>query len=350
MGANGQTLLHDLPTLVAFLRGRAGVHSNDLMTSSCSLIREDVEEGTPGSVHDAFCQGMVLYHVQHVQWLNGDGMVLLCVALGGFVVKVPPLPLDLQVRVCRAPGGLPMPLAALLASSDGPLLASECSLRGAIEARVSNRLPFTIRQEGLQAHVDTDSRMGTCVWSMLGVWFHLTDNQHIPVPVGTQDQMGCLRLPFKGAMQLDLERAAQLLGHRQMLAIRSQQHIPSVLFIPILPQLDGMPPIGFLEAGKATTWEVILFRSEKSLEAFGEAIGQHLYGGGWHMLALPLKSLFQVILGGKRAFVLILRFHRLQHAVIDAARFNQALHELGMLLLIHKKPILKRSHLLYHSA
>ncbi len=63
MGANGQTLLHDLPTLVAFLRGIAWVHSNDLMTSSCSLIREDVEEGTPGSIHDAFCQGMVLYHV-----------------------------------------------------------------------------------------------------------------------------------------------------------------------------------------------------------------------------------------------------------------------------------------------
>src|SRR6266851_4631398 len=276
---------------------------------------------------------MVLYHVQNVQVLNGDGMVLLCVALGGFVVKVPPLPLDLQVRLGRALGGLPTPLATLLASSDAPLLASERSLRGAIEARVSNRMPFTIRQEGLQAHVDTDSRMGTYVWSMLGVCFHLTDNQHIPVPVSTQDQMGCLGLPFKGAMQLDLERAAQLLWHRQMLVIRSQQHIPSVLFIAILPQRDGMPPIGLLEAGKATTWEVLLFRSEKSCEAFGEAIRQHLYGGGWYMLALPLKSPFQVILGGKRALVLILRFHHLQHAVIDATRFNQALATQGSLLI-----------------
>jgi len=44
MGTDRQRFLDHLPTLVTLLTGEVGVHSNDLMSSTCSLGSENVEE------------------------------------------------------------------------------------------------------------------------------------------------------------------------------------------------------------------------------------------------------------------------------------------------------------------
>ena len=87
MGSDRQTLLDDLATLVTFLAREARVHSYHLMTSSCSLLFKDVEECAPTGVQDALCQGMVLYHVEHLKLLNGNDLILFGVRFRRFKWK-----------------------------------------------------------------------------------------------------------------------------------------------------------------------------------------------------------------------------------------------------------------------
>ncbi len=116
MGAHRQRFLHDLTTLETVLRGIAGVDSYHCVPSSFSLFTQDIEKRAPGSVHDAFCQGMVLYHVENGQLLNGDHLIAFSILLGRLIVEVAPLPLDLEMGLCRTTGGEASAMTAFLAS------------------------------------------------------------------------------------------------------------------------------------------------------------------------------------------------------------------------------------------
>ena len=148
MGTHRERFLYDLATFEALLRGKVRVHSNHLMTSSCSLLFKDVEECAPTGVHDALCQGMVLYHVEHVKLLNGDYLVLFGVRFGRFEMEITALPRDLEMGLRRATSSFPAAMTALLASAQLALLASQGFLRGAIVARVLNRVALTIGEKG----------------------------------------------------------------------------------------------------------------------------------------------------------------------------------------------------------
>lgn len=78
MGTYRQTLLHDFPTVETYLRGEARIDSDDLVTSSCSLVTEDVEECAPTGVHDALCQAMIVYHGENTQLWEGSLPLVLC--------------------------------------------------------------------------------------------------------------------------------------------------------------------------------------------------------------------------------------------------------------------------------
>jgi len=84
MGSYRQTLLYDLPTLVAFLRGETWVHSDDLMSSTLSLYFKNVEERAPRGVQDALCQGMIVDHVENSQLLNSDHLIVFSVLLPSY--------------------------------------------------------------------------------------------------------------------------------------------------------------------------------------------------------------------------------------------------------------------------
>src|SRR5947207_13002406 len=78
MGSYRQRFLHNLSTLVTFLRGETRVHSYDLMSSTCSLGFKNVEERAQRSVNDGCCQRMILYHV-----VNGKLLISIILVLFG---------------------------------------------------------------------------------------------------------------------------------------------------------------------------------------------------------------------------------------------------------------------------
>ena len=83
-----QGLLNKLPTVTARLRGIARVHSNDLMTSSCSLLFKDREERTPTSIQNGFRQVMVLDHSGDLKVLNRNLLVAESIGPGHLKVMV----------------------------------------------------------------------------------------------------------------------------------------------------------------------------------------------------------------------------------------------------------------------
>ncbi len=97
MGPNRQAFLHQLATPETLLGREARTHPHHCVPSSFSLVTQDVEEGAPRSVQDGFRQGMVLDHVEYVQVLNDNPVILFSIGLGHFEMEIPPLSRDLEM-------------------------------------------------------------------------------------------------------------------------------------------------------------------------------------------------------------------------------------------------------------
>jgi len=182
MGSYRQRFLHNLTTFVALLRGVAGVHSNDLMSSTCSLGFKNVEECAPTGVHDAFRKSMILEQVENTQLLNRKDLILFGILLSNFIVKVSSLPFDLQMRFCRVSCCFSSSFTVLLAPAQLALLASQRFLRGAIETRVLHGVALAIGEEGLEPYVNADVSMLTGAWVMFCLGLRLTDNEGYQCP------------------------------------------------------------------------------------------------------------------------------------------------------------------------
>ena len=339
MGSYRQTLLDDLTTLVTFLACEARVHSNHLMTSSCSLLFKDVEECAPTGIHDAFSEGMVLYHVENLKLLNSNHLVLPGVLFCRFEMEITALPRNLEMGLRRATSSLATSMTALLASAHRSLLASQGFLRGAIVARVLDGMALAIRQEGLQPYINADIRMLTDALEMFRTRFRFADDEGVPMSIRTQDQVDRFRRTLNGPMPRDLEEMPDLLGHDEVFLLLMQIRI-----FAVLAQLDGMPAVRLLETGEAYIRDAQLLGGKKAFEGLGESIRKHLDSCGRNMCAVSPESRFQVILAWEGAFFLILSLDGLKHLVRDDARLFQALHEQMALWLIHEQAILKCSH------
>ncbi len=339
MRPHRKRLLDNLTTPIAFLRAVAGVHSNDLMPSTLSLGREDIEERTPGGVHDAFCEMVVFHHAIDVQLLDGNMVILFCVVFGDLEMEITALPLDLQMGLCGAPGGFPPSLATLLPSRYRALLTSKRGLPLAKVSWVLNHVPFAIGQEGLQPNINADIRMSTDRRCMFILWFGFADDEGIPMTVSTQDEMSRLGSSFYWAMQLDLDQATQLLGERQMFPVRGKREIGLVL-----SQLNRMPTIGLLE-----TWETALLTKfshrKEAFESLIQTICQHLDRGSGYMLTpTATECCSQIVFHEEFARLLIVRFGGGQHLIVEMPRLDQAPHEGFGLDFIRIDSVLKRSH------
>ena len=161
MGSHGKRFLHDLPTLKTLLAGETGVHSNDLMSGAFSLGSENVEERATTGIQDGFRQRVQLHHSEDYQILYHNAMILFGVRFGGFEMEIAALPFDFEMSLGGTPSGLPVSLAALLATAHHALLAPERSLACAVIARVLDRVSFRVRQEGLESYVKANIRMLT---------------------------------------------------------------------------------------------------------------------------------------------------------------------------------------------
>ena len=339
MGSYRQTFLYNFSTLMTFLTGKAWVHSNDLMTSSCGLILKDVEECTPRSVENALGHMVIFHHVGDLKVFHGNVMIPFSIPFRDLEMVISPLPMDLQMCLGNVTGSFTASVTALLATAQLALFASERLGRGAIETRVRNGVPLAIGKEDSQPDIHTDVRMLTDTWGVLSLWFSLTDDQRIPVPIGPLHEVHRLGCSLYRAMQLDLEEVTEFLWHNEAFLILMQ-----IAILAILPELNGMPAIGLLETREADTRDVILLGSKKPIEGLREAVSKHLDCCGWHMLTLPFECRFKLILVWKCPVLLILRLDGLKHAIVNGARLSQASYKPAGLFLIHEQAVLKCSH------
>jgi hypothetical protein len=123
MRTNRERLLGNFPTLVTFLTGETGVHSNDLMSGAFSLGSEEVKKLAPTSVTNGFGKVMVLYHAAYVQIFYRNQGVMVSVLLSNLEMEITALTFDLQMGLRCALRGFARPQAPFLASAQCALLA-----------------------------------------------------------------------------------------------------------------------------------------------------------------------------------------------------------------------------------
>ncbi len=339
MRTHTEGLLHQFPTVTACLCGVAGTHSDHIMSSVLSFDSEDSEELPPTCIHDRFGEMVVLHHVGDLKVFDGNTLIAFSIRFGNFEMMISALALDLQVRLGGIARGFAVAFAVLLAPAHLSLLVPERFLRGAIVARVRNRVPFAIGQEGLESDIDANSRVLARRAGMLVVGFGLTDNECIPMAVSPTHEVSGFGRAFKWTMEFDLDGAAQLLGERQMLPIRGKREISLVL-----SQLDRVPAIGFLEA-RETALLTEFSHGKEAFEGLIQTICQHLNRGSRHMLTPTTSELGgQIVFHEKLTRLLIRRFGGSQHLIVEMARLDQAPHEGFGLGFIRVDSVLKRSH------
>jgi hypothetical protein len=76
-------------------------------------------------------------------------VIVICVLFRHFELMVSALPINLEMGLCRTLGSDPSSMTALFATTHRTLFAPQRSLRGAIEARVLNRIPLRVSKKDL---------------------------------------------------------------------------------------------------------------------------------------------------------------------------------------------------------
>ncbi len=125
MRTHREGLLNKLPTLATGLCGIAGVHSYDLMTSSCSLLFKDFEECSPTGIHDGFRQVMIFQHVRDLKVFDHDTVIPFSIGLSTFEMVITPLTIDFQVRLGDVLSSLTLALTPFLTTRKRALFTSQ---------------------------------------------------------------------------------------------------------------------------------------------------------------------------------------------------------------------------------
>jgi hypothetical protein len=100
---------------------------------------------------------MVAYHPPNIQLFNRDLVVLVDQRTGGFVSKVLPRPLDLQMRLCQQCTRLVTAITALHAARETALCLFQLAFGSSIVAWVGNLRSVRQRCKGLQSDIYTHS-------------------------------------------------------------------------------------------------------------------------------------------------------------------------------------------------
>ena len=124
-----QAFLDVLAASATALRCEVRGHSHDHVTSSCSLVREDVEKRTPTRVVNALGKLVVSRHPRYMQVFYTDATVPHCIVLGGLEMEVLSLARNLAVFAGDFPRGLAPTVAALLAAAQRALRRCACARR-----------------------------------------------------------------------------------------------------------------------------------------------------------------------------------------------------------------------------
>jgi hypothetical protein len=337
MSTNGKRFLYQFARVKTVLRGIAGVDSYHLMTSVLSFAFKNSEKQSPTGIHDAFCKVMVFHHVQHLKVLYNDRLIAFSIGLCYFEEEITTLTAYFQMGCSNVTGALTVSVASLLTTGKCSLFASQRLLRCAIEARVLNRLPFTICQEGFQANIYRDR--GTVTRRMLRRSRHFTDDEGVPFPVCSQYQRCRFRSAFKWSMKLDLDGLSNLSRNNKMFLI-----LMHITIFAVLSQLKSMP-LGSRFKTREANLNAKLFTGQKTFEGLTKTVSKALYCCRRDICTpTPFESGGQIILARKGLCHFILLLNHLKHLIIELASFDQALHEQVRLFFCRVQPIFKRFH------
>src|SRR5262249_37657441 len=143
MRSHRQRLLNILATPRTLLGGEARIDSDDLTTSTCSLVYQDCQKRAPRGVQNALCQSAPRQATDS-QVFDDDGVVCIRIPLRRLEVKVSALALNFQMGLCRAARHLTAAVAPGSAGAQAPLLAAQGRLAGPKETRVLDRLSLAV--------------------------------------------------------------------------------------------------------------------------------------------------------------------------------------------------------------
>ncbi len=312
------------------------VHPNP---SPLSLEFEDVDKLRPPSI--GYCPGeVVLDHVAYPKVFHRDHGVPINVVPRRLVCVVLALPGDLEVLFGNGSCSLLASLRALLTLTVFALCSPKLLGRTPEALRVLDRLAFGVGQEHLEANIQAN---GWAVFFRLRRICKLTDDEHVPMSIGAQEEVSTLWCSLERAMLFDLQRASELLRHSELAGIGVEVDIPPPA---VLPQMYLVPAVCALKARKANLLPK-LFAVKEALERLIESVGKGLYGGLWDVLragpsAASLEVVREVIAAKKPAGLLVVGFEQRKHFIVEQAAFPQARKEHSALGASWIKPVLER--------
>ena len=155
MFARGERFTDSRATSMTVLRSELRRHLHDLPASVCRFARQDLEEGIPRCVTDAFGQMMILHQAFDVQVFDRDRIKFTDELEHGLVVKVCALPRHLLMLPPEQHNSLAATVAALVCAARHLALCGLQPAFGVLQvSRILNHLAGRKRGEVLKADIN----------------------------------------------------------------------------------------------------------------------------------------------------------------------------------------------------
>jgi hypothetical protein len=331
--SDGQALLNQVATVRTPLRREMRRNANDSRASFLRFALEHLDELSPTRVVNALREVTIFDHAANIQAFHDDDSVLVDVFASSLVQKVLTLAGYLQVRPGYASSGSLLTRRPLIAAAQLALFAAQLFLGAPVMMCVSNGVAFRIGKEDPQAHVQTYRRT---VFSGRRVYQELADYQDVPLAVGTQHEVSCLRCAFERPVLLYLYALAKLARNPKPAVFK-----PSVPTLSVLPEAYRMPAVSALETREPN---LLAEFSTREVSPYGliQPAGEGLDRGRWDVFSTPsLETGCERVLEQKGAGLPVMFSNRLKHLVVQASGFHQARHKLLSLPAGRVKPVLE---------
>lgn len=295
---------------------------------------EDFLEGRPTRVRDGAGEMAVLEHVLDPEIFSGDESVSVDVVPGRLVGVILTLAGDLEVLFGRLLGRFATAIRASLSPCGFALRPPQSLLCFLQTARVLDRAAVGVRHEVSKAHVQSD-----CI--ALALWWrlpHVADNQDVPMPIGSENEVSGLGGSFQRTVLFDLQASAQFARDVKPFRLGVEEHVPPPT---VLAKLYGVPAVGTLEAWE-TNFAPVLLAIKEAFEGFVEPVCKGLHGRLWNVLAASsLETVRQIVAINELASFLVMSLDQFEHLVVNVATLGQTGEEQSVLGAVGEEPVLE---------
>lgn len=333
MRLDRQSLGHKFTAVAASLRRETCRDFDNLRASFLRFALEYLDELGPTRIVNCLGEPVVLDHACYIQIFDDEGAVSVHIPPRHFVQEVLALSsrLEMQLR-CRSRRFLAT-IRTFLATTYLALNAPKVLLGVAVAASIGDRAALGIGEEGPESDIETDGRAIFDRWRLSKV----TDYQHVPFAISSENKIRRLRRAFEWAMLLYFDPLAEFARDTKPSILK-----PNVSTLPVLAKVYRMPAIGRFEA-----WEprflFEFFAGHVASQGFIQPVGKRLYRACGHMLAATaLEPSGERVLEKKPASLGVVIFNLLEHLVVQMARLFEASHQRYPLAAVWVERILER--------